>query len=75
MARSSRQRDLTGPIEPADRLASSPVGHASVDEARLDVSMTEVILYEVDRLAALAWSSQQVNYATPRRGENGREAE
>jgi hypothetical protein len=25
--------------------------HAGVDEARLDVSMTKVILYEVDRLA------------------------
>jgi hypothetical protein len=50
---SDRRRDLPGLLEPADRLASSPVGHASVDEARLDVSMTEVILYEVDRLACV----------------------
>ena len=53
MARSSRQRDLPGPLEPADGLASPPIRHASVDEARLDVSMTKVILYEVDRLAGV----------------------
>jgi hypothetical protein len=55
-ARSDRQRDLPGPLEPADRLASPPIRHASVDEARLDVSMTKVILYEVDRLACVECS-------------------
>jgi hypothetical protein len=48
VAWSDRQRDFPGPLEPADGLASPLIGQASVDEARLDVSMTEV--YEVDRL-------------------------
>jgi hypothetical protein len=52
-ARSDRQRDLPGPLEPADGLASPPIRHASVDEARLDVSMAKVILYEVDRLGCV----------------------
>jgi hypothetical protein len=39
LRRSDRQRDLAGPLEPADRLASPPIRHPSVDEARLDVSM------------------------------------
>jgi hypothetical protein len=50
---SDRQRELSRPLEPADRLASPPIRHASVDEARLDVSMTEVIRDEVDRLAGV----------------------
>ena len=52
-ARLSRERDLPGPLEPADHLASPPVRHAGVDEGRLDVSMAEVILDEVDRLAGV----------------------
>ena len=50
---SDRRRDLPGSLDPADSLASPPIRHAGVDEARLDVSMTEVILYEVDRLACV----------------------
>src|SRR5215475_3002021 len=45
--------DLPRPLESADCLASPPIRHASIDEARLDVSMTEVILYEVDRLTCI----------------------
>jgi hypothetical protein len=50
---SSRCRDLAGSLKPADGHASPTIRHASVDEARLDVSMTEVILHEVDRLAGV----------------------
>jgi hypothetical protein len=49
----TRQRDLLRLLEPADGLAPSPIRHASVNEARLDVSMAEVVLYEVDRLAGV----------------------
>jgi hypothetical protein len=51
--RSRGQCDFSGPLERVDRLASPPIRHPSVDEARLDVSMTKVILYEVDRLAGV----------------------
>jgi hypothetical protein len=51
--RSRGQCDFSGPLKPVDRLALPPIRHASVDEARLDVSMTKVILYEVDRLAGV----------------------
>jgi hypothetical protein len=50
---SDRRRDLPGPLKPTDHLVPSPIRHLSVDEARLDVSMTKVILYEVDRLAGV----------------------
>jgi hypothetical protein len=50
---SDRQRDLPGSLEPPDCLASPSIRDACVDEARLDVAMTKVILYEVDRLACV----------------------
>jgi hypothetical protein len=42
-----------GSLEPTGRLASPPIRHASVDEARLDVAMAEVVLNEADRLACV----------------------
>ena len=57
---SDRHCDLPRPLESADRLASPPIRHARVDEARLDVSMTKVILYEVDRLTCVETSRRCV---------------
>jgi hypothetical protein len=45
--------DFPGTFQSADRLASPPIRYTSVEEARLDLSMTKVILYEVDRLGCV----------------------